>query len=131
MLIVLGSASEFTTVDLMTYKAAFILVEVGLLFYYLRKIKYESLYNLSALIESRKQYLRYIAHEMRTPLNSACLGLKLIVDALATIENKGIELNPVTTPTQPDLHPIPTLILLPRGLLYLSSFLPFFPHRRF
>ena len=63
-------------------------MEVGLLFYYMRKVKYESLYNLRALVESRKQYLRYIAHEMRTPLNSAVLGLKLICDSLATIEIK-------------------------------------------
>ena len=89
MFMTLGSASEFNTDHLLIYNSAFILVEVGLLFYYLRKIKYESLYNLSALIESRKQYLRYIAHEMRTPLNSAVLGLKLICDSLATIQEKG------------------------------------------
>ena len=88
-LIILGSASEFDPYDLLTFKSAFIIVEVGLLFYYMRKIKYESLYNLSALIESKKQYLRYIAHEMRTPLNSAVLGLKLILDSFESIENKG------------------------------------------
>ena len=86
--IVLGSASQFNPPNLLIYKSAFIIVEVGLLFYYMRKIKYESLYHLCALVESRKQYLRYIAHEMRTPLNSAVLGLKLICDSLATIENK-------------------------------------------
>ena len=86
--IVLGSASQFNPQNLLTYKVAFIVVEVGLLFYYMRKVKYESLYNLRALVESRKQYLRYIAHEMRTPLNSAVLGLKLICDSLATIEIK-------------------------------------------
>ena len=90
MFMVLGSASQFKPLDLLTYKSAFIIVEVGLLFYYMRKIKYESLYNLSALIESKKQYLRYIAHEMRTPLNSAVLGLKLMCDSLATVENKGM-----------------------------------------
>ena len=89
MLLVLGSASQFKPLDLLTYKSAFIIVEVGLLFYYMRKIKYESLYNLSSLIESKKQYLRYVAHEMRTPLNSAVLGLKLMCDSLETVENKG------------------------------------------
>ena len=92
--IVLGSASQFHPENLLIYKSAFIIVEIGLLYYYMRKIKYESLYNLQALVEARKQYLRYIAHEMRTPLNSAVLGLKLICDSLATIENKG---NPPTS----------------------------------
>ena len=40
------------------------------------------------MTESRKQYIRYVAHEIRTPLNSACLGTKLLVDALMSIEEK-------------------------------------------
>ena len=112
MLIVLGSASQFNSYDLLTYKSAFIIVEVGLLFYYMRKIKYESLYNLSALIESKKQYLRYIAHEMRTPLNSAVLGLKLICDSFATIENKG-NLYLTLQNKNKIKYPDPTLTLTP------------------
>ena len=89
--LILGSANQFTPQMLLTYKSAFIVVEVLFLFLYMRKNKYDSISNLSASMESRKQYLRYIAHEMRTPLNSAVLGLKLICDSLATIENKGIK----------------------------------------
>ena len=85
---VLGSVRQFTPQMLLTYKSSFIIVEISMLFYYLRKNKYDNLYNMTASILSRKQYLRYIAHEIRTPLNSAALGLKLMCDSLATIENK-------------------------------------------
>ena len=88
--LILGSVSQFTPEMILTYKSSFIIVEILLLFIYMRKCKYDSISNLSASMESRKQYLRYIAHELRTPLNSAVLGLKLICDSLATIENKGI-----------------------------------------
>ena len=84
----LGSARHFTPQMMLAYKSSFIVVEVLLLLYYLRKNKYDSIHNLSISIESRKQYLRYIAHEIRTPLNSAALGLKLICDSMATIEHK-------------------------------------------
>ena len=85
---VLGSLRQFTPQMLLAYKSSFIIVEVSLLFYCLRKNKYDNQYNMTASILSRKQYLRYIAHEIRTPLNSAALGLKLMCDLLATIENK-------------------------------------------
>ena len=32
------------------------------------------------LLNTKKLYVRYISHELRTPMNSACLGLKLLVD---------------------------------------------------
>jgi hypothetical protein len=86
--LILGSVRHYTPQMLLTYKSSFIILEVLLLLYYLRKTKFDSLHNLSISIESRKQYLRYIAHEIRTPLNSATLGLKLLTDTLATIENK-------------------------------------------
>ena len=42
-----------------------ILIELGLLFYYLRSTKWINAHHLQTLVESRKQYLRYIAHEIR------------------------------------------------------------------
>ena len=83
-----GPKEDLTPNLLLIYNAAFIVLELGLLYYYLKRTKYQRVSDLRALVESRKQYLRYIAHEMRTPLNSACLGLKLIVDALVVVEEK-------------------------------------------
>ena len=83
-----GPKDRLTPHLLLVYNAAFIGLELGLLYYYLKRTKYQRVHDLGALAESRKQYLRYIAHEMRTPLNSACLGLKLIVDALVVVEDK-------------------------------------------
>ena len=88
VLLATGPIDMLTPNLLLVYNAAFIGSEVALLYYYLKRTKYQRVFDLGALAESRKQYLRYIAHEMRTPLNSACLGLKLIVDALEDIEDK-------------------------------------------
>jgi signal transduction histidine kinase len=35
-----------------------------------------------ALLDAKKQYVRYISHEIRTPLNSMFLGLQLLADDL-------------------------------------------------
>ena len=90
VLMAIGSKAMFTPNLLMIYNAAFIGLELGLCYYDLKSTKYERLSDLRALVESRKQYLRYIAHEIRTPLNSACLGLTLMVDALEAIEEKDV-----------------------------------------
>jgi len=83
-----GPKDMLTPNLLLVYNAAFIVLELGLLYYYLKRTRYQRILDLGGLAESRKQYLRYIAHEMRTPLNSACLGLKLVVDALDDIEER-------------------------------------------
>ena len=122
--LVLGPTRHFTTPMLWAYKWSFIIVEVLLLFFYLRKNKYDSIHNLSVSIETRKQYLRYIAHEIRTPLNSAVLGLKLICDSLATIENKGIVSNSTTTLTLPRLSTL-TITIFPYPMVcYDASITP-------
>jgi signal transduction histidine kinase len=42
---------------------------------------------LLALIESKKVYVRYISHEMRTPLNAILLGLTLLTHDLQASDN--------------------------------------------
>ncbi len=69
-MIATGSASHLTPPLLMVYNGTFAVLELGLLFYHLRKIKYERVHNLIALVESRRQYLRYVSHEVRVCLNS-------------------------------------------------------------
>ena len=61
----MGSEDQYTSTLLAIYNAAFILIELGLLFYYLRSTKWINAHHLQTLVESRKQYLRYIAHEIR------------------------------------------------------------------
>ena len=65
MFIIMGPADQFTSLFLAVHNAAFIMIELGLLFHYLRLTKYINAHNLMILVESRKQYLRYIAHEIR------------------------------------------------------------------
>ena len=62
MLMVLVSADKFTPVLLVLYNASFIILELMLLIYYLRKIKFESVYHLVALMDQKKSYLRYIRY---------------------------------------------------------------------
>ena len=76
-LLMTSSDDQLTSGYLSTYNILFIVIELLLLYYDLRKNKDDSRCHLRALVESRKQYLRYIAHEMRTPLNSAVLGLQV------------------------------------------------------
>ena len=80
ILILLETKKEahFTSDYLNTYNIIFVVIELMLLYYDLRKNKDDSRRHLRAMIESRKQYLRYVAHEMRTPLNSAVLGLQVL-----------------------------------------------------
>jgi hypothetical protein len=42
--------------------------------------KYEIVENLYGMLEGKKTYVRYISHELRTPMNTACLGLGLLLD---------------------------------------------------
>ena len=88
VLVAIGPKENLTSNKLLIYNATFIALELGILYYKMRRTKYERFNDIRGLIESRKQYLRYVAHEIRTPLNSACLGTKLLVDALASIEEK-------------------------------------------
>ncbi|CAB9528613.1 sensor kinase/phosphatase LuxQ [Seminavis robusta] len=38
-----------------------------------------------AIIEGRRRFMRFVSHEVRTPLNSVCMGLKLLQEELATL----------------------------------------------
>ena len=36
------------------------------------------------LLDSKRQFVRYVSHEVRTPLNSVCMGLELIQEEIAS-----------------------------------------------
>eukprot|EP00600_Ochromonadales_sp_CCMP1393_P017877 CAMPEP_0175034894 /NCGR_PEP_ID=MMETSP0005-20121125/22920_1 /TAXON_ID=420556 /ORGANISM="Ochromonas sp., Strain CCMP1393" /LENGTH=736 /DNA_ID=CAMNT_0016295897 /DNA_START=315 /DNA_END=2522 /DNA_ORIENTATION=+ len=62
--------------------AVFIFVIVSLLFalydFFVNKERMESL----AIIKAKRQFVRYISHEVRTPLNTVCMGLRLLLDEM-------------------------------------------------
>ena len=49
---------------------------------HMRFVKFEAVQTLIDLLEAKKQYLRYISHEVRTPLNAAFLGLRFLRDEM-------------------------------------------------
>ena len=72
-----NTVDAFTTF-IYSYLAITIIVFVA----ELRVRKVEMLYALFALVDAKKSYVRYISHEMRTPLNAATLGLNMLVTQL-------------------------------------------------
>ena len=50
-----------------------IMFELSVIFFGLRLVKHEAIVALLALIEAKKDYVRYISHELRTPLSAAML----------------------------------------------------------
>ena len=67
---------------------AYIVFEVLLLVYTLRKNKFDLRQALCGVKEAKKIFVRYISHELRTPLNTAFLGLKLLVDDFKGSDNE-------------------------------------------
>lgn len=63
-------------------------------------------HNKRALLEAKRQYMRYVSHEVRTPLNAVCMGLAVLQEELATALGKNsadeldreIDTCPTTTP---------------------------------
>ena len=84
-----NNVDAFTTF-IYSYLAITIIVFVA----ELRVRKVEMLYALFALVDAKKSYVRYISHEMRTPLNAATLGLNMLLTQLK--KNK----HPTSTDTE-------------------------------
>ena len=64
------------------YMAGYVYCELMLVVFCIRQSKYDADHRLRALHDARKTYLRYMAHELRTPLQSSVLGLELLVGDL-------------------------------------------------
>ena len=43
--------------------------------------------------------MRFVSHEVRTPLNSVCMGLKLLREDVATLFNTSLDFQPNESPT--------------------------------
>ena len=56
----------------------FMCFQTCLLIFDMRRVKYEVVISLLALIDAKKNYVRYISHELRTPLNAAINGIQML-----------------------------------------------------
>ena len=77
-----------TDTNLFGMNLAYIVFEILLLVYALRKSKFDVFQALCAVKEAKQIFVRYISHELRTPLNTAFLGLKLLVDDFKDSDNE-------------------------------------------
>ena len=82
MVLMIQFTLNFVVTDdnLFGMNVAYIVFEILLLIYALRKGKFDIFQALCAVKEAKQIFVRYISHELRTPLNTAFLGLKLLVD---------------------------------------------------
>lgn len=71
-----------------TFTVVMIVTTVIFFFFYDRFMKKESL-TKALLLDVKRQFVRFISHEIRSPLNSALLGLKLL-DAMLLDELKSV-----------------------------------------
>jgi len=67
------------------FLVSFAAVEVALLVH-VTLSKLELLYHLAEVLQGKQAFMRYTAHQIRTPLNAAMLGVKLIVTALNSMD---------------------------------------------
>jgi len=71
------------TVDAFTtFVYSYLAITIIVLVTELRVRKVEMMYALFALVDAKKSYVRYISHEMRTPLNAATLGINMLITQL-------------------------------------------------
>ena len=83
-----GSNSlQLSPTGMLQNNIAYIITELSFINFHLRQVQYEAIINLCRLMEAKRAYVRYISHELRMPLNSAFLGLKMILDQLRGSED--------------------------------------------
>jgi signal transduction histidine kinase len=65
--------------------AVAIMVFTSLLFFFYDFFVRKEFHTKKNLLESKRQFVRFVSHEVRTPLNTVCMGLTLLQDDLATV----------------------------------------------
>jgi signal transduction histidine kinase len=70
---------DLTPDQLLVLNLPVLLFQISMMVFSSQFSKYEAVENLYALLDSKKSYVRYISHELRTPMNTACLGLNLLL----------------------------------------------------
>lgn len=78
---------DTTDWDLTILNLPIVLFQITMMLLASQFSKYEIVENLYAMLDSKKSYVRYISHELRTPMNTACLGLGLLLDEAGRVMN--------------------------------------------
>ena len=71
-----------------TAGAVSIIIFVSLLFFLYDALVSKENQKNQAIIEGRRRFMRFVSHEVRTPLNSVCMGLKLLQEEVALMFGK-------------------------------------------
>jgi signal transduction histidine kinase len=66
--------------------AVAIMVFTSLLFFFYDFFVRKEFHSKKNLLESKRQFVRFVSHEVRTPLNTVCMGLSLLQDDFATVQ---------------------------------------------
>ena len=77
--------------DLMMINLPGFLFQISMMVFSAQYAKYEAVEYLYKLLDSKKSYVRYISHELRTPMNTACLGLGMLLAEGGHILEDGTE----------------------------------------
>jgi hypothetical protein len=67
-----GRIQDFDESALLINNLIYSAYALFMIFISMRMVKSEVLQGLYALLQSKKEYVRYISHELRTPLNAVC-----------------------------------------------------------
>jgi signal transduction histidine kinase len=70
---------EIRPEDLMGLNVPVLILQIVVLVFSAQFAKYEAVDYLYALFDSKKSYARYISHELRAPMNVACMGLNRLL----------------------------------------------------
>ena len=65
---------------------SFVIFQASTLIFDMRRVKFEVVEGFVALIDAKKNYVRYISHELRTPLNAAIAGIQMLEYDLRCVE---------------------------------------------
>lgn len=75
-----GTENPFYATIIVVFAIAFTSVMFFLYDFFVRKDISQKTY----LLDAKRQFVRFVSHEVRTPLNSVCMGLSLLQEEMAT-----------------------------------------------
>lgn len=88
-----------------TVGAVCIIIFTSLLFFLYDFFVRQEFHQTQAILQAKRQFMRFVSHEVRTPLNSVCLGLKLLQDEMIRFAgSKSSKENPKCIPMEVQLQ---------------------------
>jgi signal transduction histidine kinase len=70
-----------------TIGAVCIILFTSILFFFYDFFVRQEFYRKQSIIEAKRRFVRYVSHEVRTPLNSICMGSKLLQQDMSRISS--------------------------------------------